>query len=261
MRQSRQSAGRRSLSAEGLYLVIPAFNEEDAIRETVEQWYRVVAAHHANGLSRLVVVNDGSTDRTGEILKELALKKPLLTILTKKNGGHGSAVLYGYRYALYCGAEWIFQTDADGQTNPAEFEAFWKRRNSYAAMFGERTHRGDGADRAFVERVLCAILFAFFGVRIPDANAPFRLMHRRFLKQYLRKLPTGYSLPNVMLTVFGVYYRDRVVFLPVSFQPRQGGKQSMNLKRIVRIGIRSLRDFAYFRRRLKDAANRDRTVF
>ena len=170
-------------------------------------------------------------------------KRPLLVPLTKSNGGHGSTVLYGYRYALQNHADYIFQTDSDGQTNPAEFEPFWEKRNSYDAVIGNRRERGDGKSRKFVENTVCFLLRLVFGVRIPDANAPFRLMRAELVARYIGKLLENYNLPNIMFTTYFVHYKEKVVFLPISFQPRQAGTNSLNLKKIAKIGIKAVRDF------------------
>lgn len=233
-----------------LYIVVPAYNESENIKNLVDDWYPVVERHDGKGRSRLVVINDGSKDNTYEILEELAKERPLLHPLTKPNGGHGSTVLYGYRYALQQGADYIFQTDSDGQTNPDEFEAFWSERKNYDAVFGNRTVRGDGNDRAFVEKTLCRILKHYFGVTIPDSNAPFRLMTAAYLREYLPKMPEDYNLPNVMLTTFGIYYHRKVRFIPITFKPRQGGTNSINVKKITKIGWQALKDFKAIRRKM-----------
>lgn len=233
-----------------LYIVVPAYNESGNIKKTVEDWYPVVEKHNGDGRSRLVIINDGSRDNTYEILKTLAADRLLLQPLTKPNGGHGATVLYGYRYALNEGADYIFQTDSDGQTNPSEFETFWDNRKKYDAVFGNRTERGDGKQRAFVEKTLCRILKFYFGVSVPDANAPFRLMTASYLKEFLPKMPENYNLPNAMLTVFGAYYHRKIRFIPITFRPRQGGKNSINVRKIVRIGMQALKDFSTFRKDL-----------
>ena len=64
--------------AEILYIVIPAYNEEENIEQCVNDWYPVVESHDGEGSSRLVIVNDGSKDRTYEKLQELAKTRPLL---------------------------------------------------------------------------------------------------------------------------------------------------------------------------------------
>ena len=230
-----------------LYIVVPAYNEAANIENLVKDWYPVVEQPDGGGASRLVVVNDGSKDDTYEILLKLAKDRPMLQPLTKKNGGHGPAVLFGYRYAVEKGADFIFQTDSDGQTNPDEFEAFWDKRYEYDAQFGNRTVRGDGQQRAFVEKTLCRLLKHYFKVTIPDSNAPFRLMTRDYVEEYIQKMPADYNLPNVMLTTFGNYYHRKIRFIPISFRPRQGGVNSINVKKIVKIGRRALKDFRNFR--------------
>lgn len=170
--------------------------------------------------------------------------------LTKPNSGHGPTLIYGYNYALSNGADYIFQTDSDGQTNPLEFESFWNRREKYDALFGNRMKREDGKSRVFVEKTLCRILKLYYRVRIPDANAPFRLMKAQYVREYLSMLPENYNLPNVMLTTFGAYYKKKIKFVPISFKPRQGGINSINIKRIILIGKQALKDFREIKKRM-----------
>lgn len=226
-----------------LYIVIPAYNESENIKRTIEEWCPVVEKHNGGGASRLVIINDGSRDDTYEIASAECETHPLLTVLTKPNGGHGSTVLYGYRYAIEHRADYIFQTDSDGQTNPDEFEAFWKKRNTYNAIIGNRKVRGDGKSRKFVENTVCLLLRLIFGVKIPDANAPFRLMRTDLVKKYIHRLPKNYNLPNIMLTTYFVYYKEKVTFLPITFKPRRAGTNSINLKKITKIGWQAIKDF------------------
>lgn len=233
-----------------LYIVMPAYNEEANIKTTLDTWYPIIENHNESGKSRLVVVNDGSKDNTYEMMQEYAETHPLFIPLTKPNGGHGSTVIYAYNYAIKQGADWIFQTDSDGQTNPDEFEAFWNDRNVYDAIFGNRTERGDGQSRAFVEKVVCGLVKHYFGVKVPDANAPFRLMRAEKVKEYLSKLKPDYNLPNIMMTTYFVYYKNRVDFRPISFKPREKGTNSINIKRIVKIGKDALKDFRQLKKEL-----------
>lgn len=235
-----------------LYIVIPAYNESENITSCIDDWYPVVEAHDCGGLSRLVIINDGSKDDTFEILKDAAKTRPLLLPLTKPNGGHGSTVLYGYRYAVQAGSDWIFQTDSDGQTNPADFDAFWQTRNDYDAIIGNRVVRGDGKSRKFVENTVCLLLKMYFGVKVEDANAPFRLMRSELVSKYISKMPENYNLPNIMLTTYFVHNNEKVKFLPIEFKPRQKGENSINVKRIVEIGWKALGDFRRFKKELND---------
>ena len=95
-----------------LYIVIPAYNEEENILNVINQWYPVIKAHSAHGTSRLVIIDDGSKDSTYHIMLEASKTRPLLLPITKENSGHGGTVLYGYKYALDNGADYVFQTDS-----------------------------------------------------------------------------------------------------------------------------------------------------
>ena len=147
-----------------LYIVIPAYNEEENIEQVIRDWYPVVERHSAEGTSRLVVIDDGSKDGTYKILQEYQKKYPLLEAVTKPNAGHGATVLYGYHYALEHGADYVFQTDSDGQTLPEEFEPFWEQREQYDLLIGKRCHRQDGKSRIFVTRVLRLVVGLTFRV-------------------------------------------------------------------------------------------------
>ena len=238
---------------DALYIVIPAYNESENINQLIDDWYPVIEEHNGDQKSRLVIIDDGSKDDTYQILQECAETRPLLQPLTKTNGGHGATVLYGYRYAIENQADFIFQTDSDGQTLSSEFNDFWNLRNTHDAIVGHRVDRKDGEDRKFVERTLCMILRVIFHVNVPDANAPFRLMRRELVARYLQLMPENYNLPNAMLTTFFTYFGENIRFLPITFRPRQGGVNSINLKKIMKIGWNAVLDFVQIKKNIKKA--------
>ena len=235
-----------------LYIVIPAYNEEETIRKVIGDWYPVVERHDGEGRSRLVVIDDGSRDRTCEIMLEEAEKRPLLVPVTKENSGHGATVLHGYRYALRHGADFIFQTDSDGQTLPAEFERFWNLRNDYDCVMGWRKRRQDGFSRVCVSAVLRLVIRLFFRVRVTDPNVPYRLMKASVLEKYLDLVPEDYFLSNVLISVIFTVYRRKMKSIPITFRPRQGGVNSINIPRILRIGLRAFCEFPRLNRRIRE---------
>lgn len=236
---------------DSLYIVVPAYNESENIEKLIDGWYNVVEKFGGEN-SRLVIIDDGSRDNTYEIARKAAETRPLLTAVTKPNGGHGATVLFGYRYALENGADYVFQTDSDGQTDPAEFEGFWKLRTSYDAVIGSRPDRQDGAARKLVEKVLLVLLRLTFGVSVPDSNAPFRLMKSSLLAKYLPKLPEDFNLPNVMLTTYFAYFKENIKFVNITFKPRQGGTNSINIKKIFKIGRKAVGDFRSLKKHIND---------
>ena len=232
-----------------LYIVLPAYNEEENIRSVVKSWYEVLEGKGED--SRIVIADSGSTDGTHAILSRLQEELPKLVVLSQTGQYHGEKVIALYDYAIENGADWIFQTDSDGQTNPAEFDGFWSLRAEYDGIFGNRTVRGDGKGRAFIEKVVCALLRFYFGVKVPDANAPFRLMKASVVQKYLGRLDRDYNLPNIMMTTFFSYYNEKFIFKEITFKPRQGGVNSINIPKIVKIGGKALGDFRKFKKGMK----------
>ena len=232
-----------------VYVVMPAYNEEANIEEVVKSWYAVLRGKSSG--SRLVIADSGSTDNTHSILLGLKKKYPKLEVLSKTGKYHGPKVIALYKYAIKKEADYVFQTDSDGQTNPDEFEAFWKDRKKYDGIFGNRTVRGDGKNRAFVEKVVCKLLKMYFGVKVPDANAPFRLMKTKTVEKYLNRMKPNYNLPNIMMTTFFSYYREKCKFVAISFKPRQGGVNSINISKKEGIGWQALWDFREFKQGMK----------
>lgn len=230
-----------------LYIIIPAYNEEEMMGHILDEWYPVVEKYNECGLSRLVIVNDGSKDKTHAIVCKYSETHPLLICLDKTNSGHGASVLYGYRYAIHNNADWIFQTDSDGQTLASEFDEFWNLRKQYEAILGNRVVRGDGQIRKTVENVLRFILRIIFLVNIPDANAPYRLMKGSLVNKYINRLPDDYNLPNVMFTTYFSYYKENITFREITFKSRQGGENTINIRKIVGIGVKGISDFIRFR--------------
>lgn len=229
---------------DSLYIIIPAYNEEENIKRVIQDWHPV--AERAGKNSRLVVINDGSLDHTYEIVRALQEKYPQLVVLNKKNSGHGPTCTYGYRYALENGADYIFQTDSDGQTVSAEFWNFWKQRDKSDMVIGWRKHRKDGCSRIIVTKVLKLVIRLCFRVNVQDANTPFRLMKAETFEKYFSLIPETYPLPNVLIAVIYAKKRLKVKYIPVTFQERQGGVNSINFRKAVKIGIRAVKDFVYF---------------
>lgn len=234
---------------ERLFIIIPAYNEEENIRQVIKDWYQVVEQFGED--SCLVVIDDGSKDDTFRIINECAKQRPLLKPLTKENGGHGSTVLYGYQYALEQGADYIFQTDSDGQTRAEEFAGFWEQRKEYDMVIGSRLKRGDGFARVIVTKVLKLVVRICFGVSIEDVNTPYRLMNANVLAKYIHLIPEDFFLSNVMVSVIFVKKNRKVKFIPITFLPRQGGVNSIKIANMVKIGVRAWKDFGNMRKDLE----------
>ncbi len=236
-----------------LYIVMPAYNEQDTIKKVIEEWYPVV--EKTGKESRLVIVNDGSRDHTYQIMQKCAQNRPQFIPLTKENSGHGATVLWAYQYALREGADYIFQTDSDGQTVPEEFGQFWEERKNYDMIIGHRKHRQDGFSRYIVTKTLKYVIKFCFGVNVTDANTPFRLMKADTLKANINLIPRDFNLSNVVISVIYAKKKLRVKYMPITFRARQGGVNSINLRKISGIGLHAISDFRKINETLKTVKN------
>ena len=232
---------------DSLYIVMPAYNEEENIRDVIAMWHPVV--EKIGGASKLVIVDDGSKDHTYEYMLAMKEAYPYLEPVTKPNGGHGATVLYAYDYAISHGADYIFQTDSDGQTLPEEFWQLWEAREECGLLIGYRKGRQDGFSRKVVTKTLKLVILLTFKVKVTDANTPFRLMRASQLAdEVLPYIPKDFNLSNVILTIIYHKHNLGVRYFPITFRPRQGGVNSINLKKIFKIGWKAVGDFRKIRK-------------
>lgn len=229
---------------------MPAYNEEENIENVIKQWYPIVEKCGAD--SRLVIANDGSKDHTYKIMSELSNKYPQFIPLDKSNSGHGATILFLYRYAIENKADFVFQTDSDGQTKPEEFWQFYDNRNRYDFQIGYRKGREDGKSRIFVTKTLRLVVWLMFHEWVTDANTPFRLMRTSRLANILKVIPQDYFLANVAISAIAIKWKESVKFYKITFRPRQGGVNSINMKRIFKIGCKALKDFREINNKLRN---------
>lgn len=237
---------------ERFFFVLPAYNEQTNIVSVVEQWMSIVQSVNQMPSCEacMVIADDGSTDDTFSLLLDLQQRHPLLTALHKENSGHGATVLFLYRYALEHGATYVFQTDSDGQTDPSDFNSFFEHFQQYDLQIGKRVRREDGIGRVWVSKVLLMVLWLIFHVRLQEANTPFRLIRADKLERILSVIPQDYLLSNVLVSVIAAKWKYKIGYHPIAFKPRQGGVNSINYRRIFRIGCKALIDFRTINKRL-----------
>lgn len=226
---------------EKLIIIIPAYNEEENIKDVINDWYPIVEKNGTD--SQLVIIDDGSKDNTFAIMQEEAKVRPKFKPITKPNSGHGATVLYGYNYALEYEADYVFQTDSDGQTLPSEFDQFWNEKENNDMVIGWRNSREDGFSRVFVTKMLKLVIKLCFKVKVTDANTPFRIIKASALKEQIGEIPKDFNLSNVLLTVLLTKRDYKIKYIPITFRPRQGGVNSINLPRIFGIGKQAVKDF------------------
>jgi len=246
-------------------VVIPAYNEEDSIRNVVEELRRVaprVDTHDFSGLPQSarqnaarfwrvdpLVIDDRSQDATLSLCRSAGIPVVALPL----NLGIGGGVQTGYRYAVQNGYDIAVQMDGDGQHDPAMLERLLQPViegradmtigsrfvGDAAAADKAGGKAGSGADEdgaggeAFRSTALRRVGIRFFerwirllsGVRITDATSGFRACNRKAMRLFIEDYARDYPEPEAAMTA--IRNRLRVIEVPVRMRERQGGVSSI----------------------------------
>jgi len=230
------------VSAAELAVVMPVYNEAVNIAAVLEEWFSCLRIVCPNFI--LFAINDGSRDETAQVIKLLQNQLgERLRLVNKANSGHGLTCREGYELALAEGVEWIFQIDSDGQCDPAFFHSFYTHRRECDCVFGYRRTRDDGLGRVIISRCCQLLLWLLTGEHLSDPNVPYRLMRAGAVRKALRQVPSDFELQNIALTFALKKQESAWKFLPIHFRARRGGENSINYRKIARMGIEFLRDF------------------
>ena len=232
-----------TLAEAELAVIIPVYNEEEIIQEVLDdlssEFERLGIAY------KITVYNDGSRDRTAEILAEYSFNKDNIVVRNKENSGHGPTILLGYRENN--DSEWIFQIDSDDEIGPESFEPLWKKRERYDLLLGRRTNRTSGTSRALLSLFARSLVWMLFGSKVHDVNSPFRLMRGERFKELFSMIPEDAFAPNVIITGAASKKGLRILELPVQYRTRKTGKSSLKKMNLLRAALKSLIQTTKFR--------------
>jgi glycosyltransferase involved in cell wall biosynthesis len=208
-----------------LLAIVPAYNEAGAIADTVAEIHR-----HAPGFD-VVVVDDGSTDGTGDIARRSGVRVLQLPF----NVGIGGAVQAGYVFAAENDYEVAVQVDGDGQHDPRCLQVLLEHlraRPELNMVTGSRFIAADGdgyrssASRRLGIRIFGRILSAVVGRPVTDPTSGLRMTDRRGIELFARDYPHDYPEVEAVLMV----HAHRLVAdeVPVEMRPRRSGRSSIN---------------------------------
>jgi dolichol-phosphate mannosyltransferase len=228
-----------------LSIVMPVYNEERVIESVVGDLKRELCAELPD--SELVLVNDASTDATGEILERLAAEDERVRVFhQERNGGHGPTL----RRALdESRGTWIFQIDSDGQMVPAEFWRLWEQRRKADLIMGMRRIHRNGRHRIIVSAAARYVNRGLGGGNIRDVNVPFKLIHRRVWEDLKDDISLRPVAPSLLIAV-GAGLRWRIAQVGITSLPRQHGPSSVDLKALVRLSWGAFAELIRYRARL-----------
>jgi glycosyltransferase involved in cell wall biosynthesis len=230
------------VTAHGLTVIMPAYNEEAGISEAVSEVQREVL-DQVEGAGA-IVINDGSRDRTGSILDALAASDGRIRVIHQANGGHGAALLTGLAAAP---GEWILLVDSDRQIPLTSFAGLWSEASARDVVLGVRVQRKDPITRRLLSATVRTAILAMFGVRLRDANAPCKLIRRSVWLRVRAAIPPGTLAPSIFLAIQAVRLGLRVTEVDVPHRPRATGVASLRSLRLLRFCFRGFRQLLGFR--------------
>ena len=230
-------SGSPATKPTGLSVFFPAYNDSGTIASMVIR--AVQAAAELTPDFEVIVVNDGSTDSTKDILDELARTYPRLRVVHHaRNRGYGVALQTGFRSAT---KELIFYTDGDAQYDPAELAALWAGMTPLIDLVnGYKISRSDPMHRIVIGRVYHHLVSLMFGLTVRDVDCDFRLLRRAIFERIDLSKTSGVICLEMMKKIEDAGFR--IVEVPVHHYHRAFGKsQFFNFRRIFRTGIDVLR--------------------
>lgn len=223
---------------ERLCVVMPVYNEQDAIGPVLEKWTKALDALQVDYTIR--PYNDGSKDNTLAVMKSVAAHLPHVEVRDKPNGGHGNTILTGYREAVLDCFDWIFQVDSDDEMGPEKFEEIWNKRNDYDFLVGIRDGRRQALPRKIISLVSRFCVKIFYGRdTIWDVNTPYRLMRTSAFKDIYEQIPLTTFAPNVIISGMVARNQLRYFEIRVPQHDRTTGEVSIKKWKLLKAAAKS----------------------
>jgi glycosyltransferase involved in cell wall biosynthesis len=215
-------------SAPGLSIFFPAYNDSGTIASLV-----ITARNSAQRLTtdfEIIVVNDGSQDRTAAIADELSQTYPEVRVIHHPvNRGYGGALRSGFSGAI---KEFVFYTDGDAQYDPSEMEVLWPKMGpGVDVVNGYKISRSDPLHRIIIGKIYHHTVKLLFGLKVRDVDCDFRLIRRSVFERISLEHNSGVICLELMkkLTDAGC----RIEEVPVHHYHRSFGKsQFFNIPRL-----------------------------
>lgn len=239
----RKLAAMSTAAKPAFSVIVPCYNEEGAIRETVAALRETLPDPRAY---ELIVVNDGSRDRSPEILAELAAEDPHLRVEHHRNNrGYGAALKTGIRRAH---SDYIVITDADGTYPNERIPELVATAQDADMVVGSRTVQG-AVTYPLLRKIPKAFLrtYASWIARqpIPDLNSGLRVFRRSIALQYLSILPDSFSFTTTITLAMLTNYR-RVIYVPIAYMHRVGESKIKPVRDTLRFIQLIVRTGTYF---------------
>jgi glycosyltransferase involved in cell wall biosynthesis len=242
MNADQMSTEQARLTAKGVTLVVPVYDEEDGIEGVV----RRLSVLELGAPLELLVIDDGSTDGTRAKLSQLEREVDCLRVIEHGyNRGYGAALKTGFREAAY---EVVVITDADSTYPEDRIRDLLDCVDRGAEMaVGART--GESVHIPLVRRpakwVLRKLASYLAGVRIPDLNSGLRAFRRELVETYVGILPDGFSFTTT-ITLASLTNHHQVEYVTIDYAHRSGSSKIRPIRDTLRFISLIIRTVLYF---------------
>jgi len=235
---------------ESLSIFFPCYNEEGNVERVVND--ALEAAPDFADDFEIIVVNDGSKDRTGEIADALAEKhETVRAVHNRPNIGYGGALRSGLAAAS---KRWVFFTDGDGQFDIRELPRLIELLDRCDVAVGYRAKRADPLLRSINAWCWCTLVRLLFGLKVRDIDCAFKLLPKSFIDQIT--LHSEGALISTELLAKAKYRGYRIAETPVTHYPRTAGSQTGATIRVI---LKAFRELFRLRRQIRSEALNDPT--
>jgi glycosyltransferase involved in cell wall biosynthesis len=215
--------------APSLSVVLPAFNEEENIERAVGRCLDVLPDLVED--FEVIVVDDGSVDRTTEVLAPLLERHhPRVRLLRhRRNLGYGAAIANGFRHA---NGDLLFYTDADNQFDVAEIKWFLPLVSGVDVVVGFRVYRYDTVVRSMLSWGYNRLVNVLFRVRVRDVDCAFKLFRREVIEKI--DVESDDFFVDTELVARARKWNFRIIEKGVRHYPRTAGETTVQVSDVPR---------------------------
>ena len=216
-------------------IVIPVYNEENSILNVID------SIKNYDSACDLVIVDDGSTDKTVDLLADIDW---INLVRHKRNLGYGAALKSGINHAKN---EIVVTMDADGEHQIEDMKNLLGSIEDYDMVIGARIGPNSKIpfQRLPAKWILNKIANYLTGFKIPDLNSGFRVVRKKHVKKYESLLPSGFSF-STTITMAMLMDEYQVKYLPINYKKRKGPSKIHPIKDTINILNTILRIIVYF---------------
>ena len=212
-------------------VIIPTYNEKENIEKMIRTVFALPEKFH------VLIVDDGSPDGTGQIVKDLQLEFTEQLHIEERAGkqGLGTAYLHGFRWGLSRGYDYLFEMDADFSHNPNDLVRLLEAcKNGADLAIGSRYTKGGKVANWDRKRLMLSYFASWYvrlilWIKIKDTTAGFKCYHRSVLEKINFDAVTfkGYAF-QICMKYAAVKHGFKVVEVPITFIDREFGTSKMS---------------------------------